>query len=123
MTITLITGANKGLGFETARRLVEAGHTVYVGARDARRGQEAAARLGARFVPIDITDEKSVEAAAASVREEAGRLDVLVNNAGIVGVRKPVGEVTRGRHAGHVRHERLRGRPGHPRLPAAAGGR
>ncbi|MFB4424142.1 SDR family oxidoreductase [Streptomyces sp. QL37] len=94
MTTTLITGANKGLGYETARRLVEAGHTVYAGARDARRGEEAAARLGARFVQLDITDDDSVEAAAAFVTKDAGRLDVLVNNAGIVGVRKPVGEVT-----------------------------
>ena len=94
MTTTLITGANKGLGFETARRLIEAGHTVYVGARDIRRGEEAAARLGARFVRLDVTDEESVEDAAAFVRKEAGRLDVLVNNAGIVGARKPVGETT-----------------------------
>ncbi|MFJ8753305.1 SDR family NAD(P)-dependent oxidoreductase [Streptomyces sp. NPDC102441] len=94
MTTTLITGANKGLGFETARRLVAAGHTVYAGARDTRRGEEAAARLGARFVQLDITDEDSVEAAAALVRKDAGRLDVLVNNAGIAGARKPVGEVT-----------------------------
>ncbi|WP_329229310.1 MULTISPECIES: SDR family NAD(P)-dependent oxidoreductase [unclassified Streptomyces] len=94
MTTTLITGANKGLGHETARRLIEAGHTVYAGARDARRGEEAAARLGARFVQLDVTDEESVEAAAAFVRKDAGGLDVLVNNAGIVGVRKPVGEVT-----------------------------
>jgi len=96
MTITLITGANKGLGFETARRLIEAGHTVYVGARDAHRGREAAARLGARFVQLDVTDEDSVKAAAEFVRADAGRLDVLVNNAGIVGARKlgRVGEVT-----------------------------
>ncbi|MEU3921051.1 SDR family NAD(P)-dependent oxidoreductase [Streptomyces sp. NBC_00879] len=94
MTTTLITGANKGLGLETARRLIEAGHTVYVGARDAQRGQAAAARLGARFVQIDVTDEDSVKAAAEFVREDAGRLDVLVNNAGIVGSGKPVGEVT-----------------------------
>ncbi|MFJ4837740.1 SDR family NAD(P)-dependent oxidoreductase [Streptomyces sp. NPDC088746] len=94
MTTTLITGANKGLGYETARRLIEAGHTVYAGARDARLGEEAAARLGARFVQLDITDEDCVEAAAAFVTKDAGRLDVLVNNAGIVGVRKPVGEVT-----------------------------
>ncbi|EIV96117.1 SDR family NAD(P)-dependent oxidoreductase [Frankia sp. QA3] len=96
MTTTLITGANKGLGFETARRLTEAGHTVYVGARDARRGREAAERLGARFVQLDVTDEDSVEAAAEAVRAEAGRLDVLVNNAGIVGARKlgRLGEVT-----------------------------
>ncbi|MFK4227856.1 SDR family oxidoreductase [Streptomyces sp. NPDC019890] len=94
MPTTLITGANKGLGFETARRLIEAGHTVYVGARDAQRGQEAAARLGARFVQIDVTDEDSVKAAAEFVREDAGRLDVLVNNAGVAGAGKPVGEVT-----------------------------
>ncbi|WP_235486951.1 SDR family NAD(P)-dependent oxidoreductase, partial [Frankia sp. AvcI1] len=96
MTTTLITGANKGLGFETARRLTEAGHTVYVGARDADRGREAAERLGARFVQLDVTDEGSVEAAAKTVRAEAGGLDVLVNNAGIVGARKlgRLGEVT-----------------------------
>jgi NAD(P)-dependent dehydrogenase (short-subunit alcohol dehydrogenase family) len=96
MTTTLITGANKGLGFETARRLIEAGHTVYVGARDAHRGREAAERLGARFVQLDVTDEDSAKAAAEFVRADAGRLDVLVNNAGIVGARKlgRVGEVT-----------------------------
>ncbi|MFD9353454.1 SDR family oxidoreductase [Streptomyces sp. NPDC060031] len=94
MTTTLITGANKGLGLETARRLVKAGHTVYVGARDAERGQAAAVELGARFVQIDVTDGDSVEAAAEFVRADAGRLDVLVNNAGIAGAGKPVGEVT-----------------------------
>lgn len=94
MPTTLITGANKGLGYETARRLIEAGHTVYVGARDAQRGQDAAAGLGARFVQIDVTDEDSVKAAAEFVREDAGRLDVLVNNAGIAGAAKPAGEVT-----------------------------
>ncbi|WP_370110317.1 SDR family NAD(P)-dependent oxidoreductase [Streptacidiphilus sp. MAP12-33] len=82
MTTTLITGANKGLGFETARRLLELGHTVYVGSRDAGRGQEAAERLGARFVQLDVTDDASVEAAAKSVAADGG-LDVLVNNAGI----------------------------------------
>jgi NAD(P)-dependent dehydrogenase (short-subunit alcohol dehydrogenase family) len=94
MTTTLITGANKGLGFETARRLIESGHTVYVGARNTQYGQKAAAELGARFVQIDVTDEDSVKAAAEFIREDAGRLDVLVNNAGIGGAAKPVGEVT-----------------------------
>ncbi|MEU0936317.1 SDR family NAD(P)-dependent oxidoreductase [Embleya sp. NPDC005971] len=96
MTTTLITGANKGLGFETARRLVEAGHTIYVGCRDAHRGRTAAATLGARFVRLDVTDEDSVKAAAAFVRADADGLDVLVNNAGIVGAGKlgRVGEVT-----------------------------
>jgi NAD(P)-dependent dehydrogenase (short-subunit alcohol dehydrogenase family) len=83
MTTTLITGANKGLGLETARRLVEAGHTVYIGARSVERGRRAAEEVGARFVRIDVTDDDSVRAAAESVREEAGHLDVLVNNAAI----------------------------------------
>jgi NAD(P)-dependent dehydrogenase (short-subunit alcohol dehydrogenase family) len=82
MTTTLITGANKGLGFETARRLVEAGHTVFVGARDPERGRHSAEELGARFVQIDVTDDVSVEAAVKTI-EAAGGLDVLVNNAGV----------------------------------------
>ncbi|WP_327183287.1 SDR family NAD(P)-dependent oxidoreductase [Streptomyces sp. NBC_01334] len=81
-TTTLITGGNKGLGFETARRLVGAGHIVYVGSRDAERGRRAAERLGARWVRLDVTDDDSVEAAAEAV-EADGRLDVLINNAGI----------------------------------------
>jgi len=85
MTTTLITGANKGLGFETARRLIDLGHTVYLGARDAEKGAAAAKSLGARFVQIDVTDDASVQAAAASILQEAGQLDVLVNNAGIAG--------------------------------------
>ncbi|MFI0942684.1 SDR family NAD(P)-dependent oxidoreductase [Streptomyces sp. NPDC021020] len=82
MTATLITGANKGLGFETARRLVAAGHTVYLGSRDAARGRAAAAAVGATAVRLDVTDDASVAAAAAEI-EAAGGLDVLVNNAGI----------------------------------------
>ncbi|MET7278999.1 SDR family oxidoreductase [Kribbella sp. NPDC005582] len=85
MTITLITGANKGLGYETARQLVALGHTVYVGARDTERGQAAADRLGARFIQLDVTDQASVDAAAKTIRETEGHLDVLVNNAGIGG--------------------------------------
>lgn len=84
MTIIFITGANKGLGREAARRLVELGHTVLIGARDPERGSEAAAALGARFVPIDVTDEASVAAAAANVAEHEGRIDVLINNAGVI---------------------------------------
>ena len=70
MTITLITGANKGLGYETARRLIDLGHTVLAGARDPRRGTNAARELGATFILIDPTDDNSVEAAAARVRNE-----------------------------------------------------
>ncbi|MCG0290506.1 SDR family NAD(P)-dependent oxidoreductase [Streptomyces sp. PSAA01] len=82
MTTTLITGANKGLGFETARRLIGAGHTVYLGSRDAERGRRAAERLGARLVVLDVTDDASVAAAAKAVEADGG-LDVLINNAGI----------------------------------------
>jgi NAD(P)-dependent dehydrogenase (short-subunit alcohol dehydrogenase family) len=84
MTTTLITGANKGLGFETARQLIAAGHTVYLGSRDAVRGGRAADRLGARLVLIDVTDDASVAAAAKTIEADGG-LDVLVNNAGIEG--------------------------------------
>ena len=82
MTTTLITGANKGLGKETAKQLVAAGHTVYVGARDKARGHEAADELGARFVQLDVTDDASISAAFTQI-EANGRLDVLINNAGI----------------------------------------
>ena len=80
MTTTLITGANKSLGLETARRLIEAGHTVYAGMRDPATG-DAARALGAHVVQLDVTDDASVAAALASLPE----LDVLVNNAGILG--------------------------------------
>jgi NAD(P)-dependent dehydrogenase (short-subunit alcohol dehydrogenase family) len=93
MTRTLITGANKGLGYETARRLLAEGHDVWVGARDPERGAEAAESLGARFVRLDVTDEESV-AAAGDVVTKQGGLDVLVNNAGIVGPRSQVPETT-----------------------------
>lgn len=82
MTATLITGANKGLGFETARRLIAAGHIVYIGSRDAERGRRAAEQLGARVVQLDVTDDASVRAAAEAI-EAGGGLDVLINNAGI----------------------------------------
>jgi len=83
MTTTLITGANKGLGKETARLLVEAGHTVWVGSRDKDRGTAAAAELGARFVQLDVTDDASVAAALATIAASGTGLDVVVNNAGI----------------------------------------
>jgi NAD(P)-dependent dehydrogenase (short-subunit alcohol dehydrogenase family) len=80
MTTTLITGANKGLGYEAARQLIAAGHTVWLGCRDKARGERAAEELGGRFVQLDVTDDASVEAAAHTVAS----LDVLVNNAGIM---------------------------------------
>ncbi|HEX8973348.1 SDR family NAD(P)-dependent oxidoreductase [Oryzihumus sp.] len=92
MTTTLITGANKGLGFAAARRLIAAGHTVYIGCRDAERGRRAADELGARLVLLDVTDDESVAAAAKTVEDQGG-LDVLINNAGIEG-RTPGGGIT-----------------------------
>jgi len=85
MTITFITGANKGLGKETARRLIEQGHTVLLGARDAKAGAAAADELGARFVQIDVSNDESVAAAAANVAQHEGSIDVLINNAGVDG--------------------------------------
>jgi NAD(P)-dependent dehydrogenase (short-subunit alcohol dehydrogenase family) len=90
MTATLVTGANRGLGFEVARQLAAAGHEVWLGARDRARGQQAADAVGARFVQLDVTDDASVAAAVETV----GALDVLVNNAGISGGRIGPSEAT-----------------------------
>ncbi|MEO3764446.1 SDR family oxidoreductase [Streptomyces sp. B8F3] len=81
--IALITGANKGIGFEIARQLRELGIHVVVGARDEERGRAAAEKLGAQFVRLDVTDAESVQEAAAWLDKEHGRLDILVNNAGV----------------------------------------
>ena len=83
MTVTLITGANKGLGYETARQLIQRGHLVYLGARNAERAEVAASALGGQFVRLDVTDDSSVETALGAIAEREGHLDVLVNNAGI----------------------------------------
>jgi NAD(P)-dependent dehydrogenase (short-subunit alcohol dehydrogenase family) len=94
VTITFITGANKGLGYETARRLIDSGHTVVIGARDPERGQAAAEALGARFVAIDVADDDAVARAAADVEAHEGRVDVLINNAGILGSHASPDELT-----------------------------
>jgi NAD(P)-dependent dehydrogenase (short-subunit alcohol dehydrogenase family) len=83
MTVTLVTGANKGLGYETARQLIERGQTVYLGARNVEHGRAAATELGGQFMQLDVTDDASVEAALGAIDEREGCLDVLVNNAGI----------------------------------------
>jgi NAD(P)-dependent dehydrogenase (short-subunit alcohol dehydrogenase family) len=95
MSTILITGANKGLGREAARRLIAEGHDVWAAARDPERGGEAAVGLGARALVLDVTDDASVAAAAELVAEAmGGALDVLINNAGISGGIVPAGEVT-----------------------------
>ena len=98
-TVALITGANKGIGREIARQLGARGITVLLGARDARRGEEAAAELragGADAHPVllEVTDDASVQAAVATVTKEYGRLDILVNNAGIAIDDAPASQVS-----------------------------
>jgi NAD(P)-dependent dehydrogenase (short-subunit alcohol dehydrogenase family) len=87
-TIALVTGANKGIGLETARQLGAHGFTVLAGARDEERGLEAERALradgaDARFIRLDVTDDTSVRQATDWIGHEYGRLDILVNNAGI----------------------------------------
>ncbi|MGW1059107.1 SDR family NAD(P)-dependent oxidoreductase [Micromonospora rubida] len=89
-TIALVTGANKGIGYEIAAGLGALGWSVGIGARDEQRREDAVAKLRAAGVdafgvPLDVTDDASVAAAAALIEERAGRLDVLVNNAGVAG--------------------------------------
>lgn len=94
MTIALITGANRGLGHETARQLAGRGWTILLGARDPDKGRVAAEKLAAdgadvRPVTIDVTDDDSVAAAVEQVASWTDHLDVLVNNAGIIGSTTP----------------------------------
>ncbi|WP_311791401.1 MULTISPECIES: SDR family oxidoreductase [Pantoea] len=86
----LITGANKSIGFETARQMGRLGYRVWLGCRDEVRGQSAAASLAAegvdvRLLIIDVTDRATIQAAAQRVLKEEGTLDILINNAGISG--------------------------------------
>ncbi|MGR6916671.1 SDR family oxidoreductase [[Actinomadura] parvosata] len=99
--IALITGANKGIGYEIARLLAGQGVTTIVGARDEERGRAAAERLGQPYVRLDVTDEESVAAAAKWIDGEYGRLDILVNNAGITG--DPAAYLPTAATAGHLR--------------------
>ena len=87
--IALITGANKGIGFETARQLGKQGMTVLLGARDSRKGETAAKKLAgegidAHALEIDVSDEGSIKQAAQRVQSDFGQLDILINNAGVM---------------------------------------
>ncbi|RXH56940.1 SDR family oxidoreductase [Granulicella sibirica] len=87
--IALITGANKGIGLETAKQLAAEGITVLLGARDLAKGEEAAAKLKeegfeVRPVKIDIDDKASQDAIAALIEKDYGVLDILINNAGVL---------------------------------------
>lgn len=109
--IALVTGGNKGIGREIASQLAQLGHTIIIGARSLDRGQEAASALRATggnvtAVALDVTDAASVAAAADSVKAEHGRLDALINNAGIS--HQPgadfEGQLPRSADVDHVRH-------------------
>jgi NAD(P)-dependent dehydrogenase (short-subunit alcohol dehydrogenase family) len=86
--IALVTGANKGIGFETARQLAAKGITVLLGARDTQKGEEVAKKLrdenlDVQFIQLDVTDPAARENTRKFIEENFGRLDILVNNAGV----------------------------------------
>jgi NAD(P)-dependent dehydrogenase (short-subunit alcohol dehydrogenase family) len=84
MITALVTGANRGIGHEIARQLIQRGVQTIVTARDTAKAEQAAQELGAAMgLTLDVSDPQSVEAASHAVKERFGRLDVLVNNAGV----------------------------------------
>ncbi|MGH7995054.1 MAG: SDR family oxidoreductase [Opitutaceae bacterium] len=87
--VALVTGANQGIGLQIAKDLVAHGFTVLVGSRDPKRGEAAAKEVGpdARALQLDVTDHASIASAAERIRNELGRLDVLINNAAISNTR------------------------------------
>ena len=94
MRVALITGGNKGLGYETARQLKEQGYKVYIGSRDTARGAQAAEALDVTSIQLDVTDEDSIKQAEEAIQGEEGRLDILINNSGISGSMKPPEAIT-----------------------------
>ena len=87
--IVLITGSNKGIGFETARQLLERNYDVYISSRDLSKGKEAIEKLqqmgfAPRYVQIDVTDKASILNARKQIEQEVGKIDILINNAGIM---------------------------------------
>lgn len=89
--IALVTGANQGVGYQIAKALAANGYTVFVGSRNLNNGEKAAAEIGenARAIELDVTLQSTIAAAAERIEKEYGRLDLLVNNAGISNAGKP----------------------------------
>src|SRR5258708_5752126 len=89
--VALVTGANKGIGLQIAKDLAARGFTVLVGSRNLEHGETAAKSVGAdaRALHLDVTNQASIAAAAERIRNDLGRLDVLVNNAGVSHAGKP----------------------------------
>ena len=89
--VALVTGANQGVGSEIAKALAANGYIVYVGSRNLSNGEKAAAQIGvnAHAIQLDVTKQSTINAAAARIEKEVGRLDLLVNNAGIAHAGKP----------------------------------
>src|ERR1700742_3105199 len=92
--VALVTGANQGIGLQIAKDLVAHGFTVLVGSRNLERGEAAAKEVGpdALAIQLDVTDQASITAAAKRIRNELGRLDVLINNAAISNTNKLPGQ-------------------------------
>ncbi|KAJ7123962.1 hypothetical protein C8R43DRAFT_1135755 [Mycena crocata] len=95
MSVILVTGSNSGIGYEVVRLLAAKGRTVYLAARKEAAGKEAVAKIkkeknhDVKFVQLDVTDIASVNAAVSKIEKDEGRLDVLVNNAGVAEMAKP----------------------------------
>ncbi|MEJ7174484.1 SDR family NAD(P)-dependent oxidoreductase [Staphylococcus caprae] len=92
--VTLITGGNKGLGYEAAKELKAKGYKVYIGSKNEERGQKASKELGVDYVQLDVSDDESVQQAFKTLSEKEGRVDVLINNAGISGGFAKVADIT-----------------------------
>jgi NAD(P)-dependent dehydrogenase (short-subunit alcohol dehydrogenase family) len=101
--IALVTGANQGMGKQVAKELAADGLAVFVGSRDLARGEKAAAEIGggATALQLDVTDAASIAAAAERIRDEVGRLDLLVNNAAISTTRTDIRDMAGLRALGH----------------------
>ena len=92
--VALVTGANQGIGVQIAKDLVGHGFTVLVGSRNLERGEAAAKEIGpdARALQLDVTDQRSITAAAERIRSKFGRLDLLIQNAAISNTNKQEGQ-------------------------------